>query len=85
MDDVVDLFDGLLGGGLIHPLCRLELLRKLSLDVSNDGVAKLLGFSRKGLLNKESTQYPTHTVVDMTYTLAPPFRRGVRVLREVST
>jgi hypothetical protein len=80
----VDLVDGLLGGGLIHPLCRLKLLCKLGLDVSDDGVAKLLGFSRKGLLNKESAQYPAHTVVDMAYTLAPPFRCGVRVLREVS-
>lgn len=84
LDDVVNLVDGLLGRGFIHPLRRLELLRKFGFDVSDDGVAEYLGLGRESLLDEESAQDPAHAVVNMANALAPPFGCRVRVLCKMS-
>jgi len=85
LDNVVDLVDGLLRGSFIHPLRGLELLGELCLDVCNDGIAKLLGCGRECFLNKESTQDPANTIINVANTLSPSLRCGIRVLRIVST
>ena len=79
----MDLVDGLLGSSSVHPLRGLKLLSKLSLDIGDDGIAKLLGFSREGLLDEKPAQDPAQAVVNMANTLTPPFRCRVRVLKKV--
>lgn len=77
---VVDLFNCLLGGIVVHPIGCIELLSELSLDVLHNCVTKCLSFGRECLLDKEATKNPTKTVVDMSNTCAPSLGSGVGVL-----
>jgi hypothetical protein len=80
----MDLVDGQRSSDFIHPFSGLKLFGELSLDVSDDGVTKLLSLSREGLLNEESAQNPANAVVDMANTLTPSLGCCVGVLRMIS-
>jgi hypothetical protein len=69
-----------LSGVRVHPLGSIELLGELGLDVRNDGVTKLLCFSRESFLNEETAENPTEAIVDMANACTPALRGGVGIL-----
>lgn len=80
LHNVVNLGDGQVNDLLLHPLGDFEFFNELVLDVGHDLVAESLCFSRERLLNKESTQDPTKSEIDVADTLSPALWLCIRVL-----
>lgn len=74
------LSDSKIDDTFLHPLCDLQFLDELVLDVGYDLISERFGLGRKGLFDEETTQNPAEPIIYMSNTGSPSLWSRIGVL-----